>query len=514
MNKIHPKNLKQYLEQKGYKVLDAIDVDWLIGQPRHTLYQRLKTVYKSAYEADERIVLYSANSFKKDMLQHIHHCAEKLDISNFFILLCSNSISTADISSVTGPNSFSIELVNIGNPLIPLPEHFCYIPWAHMEILSSGEVKPCCVYTGVITKSSGEAFNINKHTDTFEDVYHSEYLSTLREQFRQGHKPNGCRHCWVAEENGNGSHRLWSEQFLGDRVFDINLEEESVNNLMSFDIKLGNLCNLKCRICNPKSSSKVAAEQIRVLQSQGLPTDEIRNLNKQGNWTENDEIWQGLRALGPQIVNLEFTGGEPLLIPQHETFLDFLIEQGYANQIRLHYNSNATVYPEQLLYKWQQFRHVDIAFSIDNTGARFELERDNSNWESVNQNLDNFLDNRLDNMSLSVYPTVNIQNVLYLPELLDWYQTKQFDALHFSWLEHPEYLDINNIGSALAELIAEKLINSKHSSQLSGIIEMLKNTHSNKLQLFLDYMENLDKIRKQSFYDTHKELAELIKKVK
>jgi MoaA/NifB/PqqE/SkfB family radical SAM enzyme len=135
-------------------------------------------------------------------------------------------------------------------------------------------------------------------------------------------------------------------------------------------------------------------------------------LNQQGQWTENTKIWNSLESIGHQLVNIDFYGGEPFLIKQHEIFLNYLIEHNHASKIRLHYNSNGSIYPAHLFDKWSYFKEVDIAFSIDNVGNRFELERGGT-WEEVNENLDSFIKFKLPNMILSIFATVNIQNIYY-----------------------------------------------------------------------------------------------------
>lgn len=516
-----PVEAQEQFKQLGYNILAMISLDQIKSAPYSTLNLLLKQVHKDKFENNDRIVVYSKFPVDIKLLQHLQQTTSKLDISNFFVLLCSPVINPVDLETVRQQfstddcvfSSMSVEIddnfVGSANPLIPLPDSLCYSPWAHMEIMSNGELKPCCVYQESV-HNCGTPYNVN--TDSIAQVYLSDYMSELRQQFRQGQRPSGCSHCWMLESNGGQSHRQWTTSFLGSAVDNIDLEVDNEKNLISFDIKLGNLCNLKCRICDPKFSSSIAAERIRVLQQQGQEFATIKLLNRQGNWTENSQVWQGLQQLGAQLVNIDFYGGEPFMIPQQETFLDFLIANGYAGAIRLHYNTNGTVYPESLLHKWQQFRHVDIAFSIDNIGARYELERSGATWAQVEHNIDKMFSNRTGNIAMSVYVTVSIQNVLYLPELLAWYDTKGFDTIHLNWLEHPDYLNINNMGSELAEHVLQKIKQSSYADRLTSITSILSNVTNNQLDQFVAYMEQLDQLRNQNFKSSHLELFKLIKK--
>jgi len=527
MTLLHSKDLLKHVESAyAYKVIGVVDLDWLSSQPRYVLYQLLRQWYKSAYDNNERIVLFSRDRVSFQMLTHIQKCASLIDISNFFILICSPEFSNEDFELVRTQHScdecvFSSLHINFQDNLthaqlntnFELPDSFCFSPWAHLEIASNGEFKPCCVYKESITTSNGIPYNINSHS--VAEVYNSDYSKQLRQQFLSGNKPVGCQNCWYKEQHGGKSNRMWTTDHLGSRAHCLHVEQDQLSNLISLDIKMGNLCNFKCRICGPDGSSRIAEERAKHFE---FKTD-LKLLNQQGQWVENQKIWKMFENLGSQLVNVDFYGGEPFLIRQHEVFLDFLIKHNYAKNIRLHYNSNGSIYPTHLIDKWQWFRQVDIAFSIDNIGTRFELER-GGNWKKVEENLDNFLRSKLPNMILSVYPTVSIQNVYYLDQLIAWFETKNFNALVWNLLEDPKYLSVINMNQDLTKLVLKKLQTIDNDKlekyNLKSIIELLKKQKhsSNSIDQLAEYMLKLDNIRNQKFYETHSEIADIIYKGK
>ena len=106
MTLLHSKDLLAHLESThAYKVIGVVDLDWLVGQSRHILYQLFSQWHKSSYNSNERIVLFSRNKVSFQMLTHIQKCASLIDISNFFILICSPEISNADFDLVRTQNS-------------------------------------------------------------------------------------------------------------------------------------------------------------------------------------------------------------------------------------------------------------------------------------------------------------------------------------------------------------------------------------------------------------------------
>jgi len=527
MTLISTVDLRQHLESiYAYQVVGIIDLDQLVSQSRNTLYRAFRKWHKDVFAPDEKIVLYSRESVSVEMLSHIQKCSSLVDISNFFILICSPEINNDHLEFVKTQYSyddtiFSTLPINFTdllpssdqNNLFVLPESFCFSPWAHLEINSVGEFKPCCVFNESIKDHNDQPYNINK--DSINDVYNSDYLKKLRTQFINGKKPNGCSNCWYKEEIHGISNRMWTATHLGLNAQCLDIEQDSVSNLISLDIKLGNLCNFKCRICDPTNSSKIAEEYLKHFNS----TIDIKKINSRGQWTTNSQIWKMFEQVGNQLVNIDFYGGEPLLVKQHEIFLDYLIAHDYAKNIRLHYNSNGSIYPDHLLEKWKLFKEVDIGFSIDNIGQRFELER-GSSWDKVENNLNNFLKHKSSNMVLNIFTTINVQNIYYLDELIDWVETKDFNALHFNILDKPEYFRINAMGAELTTLVINKLSQIVPSRlkkyNIYPILKSLEltNNSNNSIDKLSKYMLKLDNIRNQQFTQTHPEIAGIIYKGK
>ena len=501
-----------------------VDLDWLLHQSRNTLFMLFANWHKSVFEPNERIVIYSRNPVSIDMLEHIQKCGSMIDISNYFILFCNAHIDKDQLDQLRKKYStddcvFSTLSVNFidsvpqqsASTLLNLPEKFCFAPWAQLEISAQGEFRPCCVFQESIKGPDNVAFHIN--TSSLQTVYDSDYLKQIRQQFLKGQTPQECSTCWFKEQHGGKSNRMWLQDHLGVAAQSLDIEQDTLKNLITLDIKLGNLCNFKCRICNPSASSKVAQEQIKYFNA----STTLRQLSQRAQWVENPHIWQMLETVGGQLVNIDFYGGEPFLIKQHENFLDFLVEHNFASKIRLHYNSNGSIYPQHLFEKWKHFRQIEISFSIDNTGSRFELERGGS-WSEVEKNLDDFLNTKLSNMILSIFPTINIQNVYYINELISWFETKKFNALVFNMLENPEFMSITEMNNELAEICVNKLQtmspNTLEKYQVIPIIELLKQQKNAMVGMnqFRDYMSKLDTIRNQKFSDTHKEIAKIIYK--
>jgi sulfatase maturation enzyme AslB (radical SAM superfamily) len=115
---------------------------------------------------------------------------------------------------------------------------------------------------------------------------------------------------------------------------------------------------------------------------------------------------------------VHFNGGEPLLSKTHVEFLQALPNK---DQIYINYNTNATILPDQtLLDLWQQFKLVQIDFSIDDVEQRFEYQRYPANWKQVTNNLQWYIDHVPHNCMFAVNTTVSILNHANLDKLNLW----------------------------------------------------------------------------------------------
>ena len=72
-------------------------------------------------------------------------------------------------------------------------------------------------------------------------------------------RDKGCEICWKKEDRGFSSLRQHSNQIYKEHINNIKNNIE-VKNPFYLDLRLGNLCNLKCRMCISEWSSQIADE--------------------------------------------------------------------------------------------------------------------------------------------------------------------------------------------------------------------------------------------------------------
>jgi len=374
----------------------------------------------------------------------------------------------------------------------------CIIPWISLETTPLGGLRPCCLYKDEIP-------NVNLRTHTLEEVFAGEYMQDLRAEFESGEKPSACERCWAEENAGKKSKR----EYMLEKFKHMPFEE----NLVFLDLKLGNICNLKCRICGEWSSSKWAQEKVEQFGNDHLAKQWL----KDGQWPrKNPGFWDNLDSLLPNIKYFEFTGGEPFLIKQHFDLLQRAVDLGYAKDIDIHYNTNGTQFPKQHEV-WKHFKHVQIAFSIDNTEKRFEYERYGAKWSTVNNNIKRFLKMRDEGypFSLQLCITWNLQNTYYMQKILTWAKQSGIDDIHFNLMHDPEEYNLQNVPrNAQAEFMhaldKALVMHGDYANQIRSIKKFLLMDPKIESEQIVEKIRVTDNHRGISFADTHSEVAALI----
>jgi len=396
-------------------------------------------------------------------------------------------------------------------------DKFCVLPWVSIETSPIGTVRPCCLAEDELVDNAGNKFNLSRAN--FAGIQNSHSMRRLRQEFLDGAQPQTCRKCWREERAGRVSKRMHTLDRLKHMLDTETDWTPDAKPLMFLDLKLGNICNLKCRICGSWSSSTFATEELA-----NLGPDEDRKTNhhyqmlRAGAWPrENSQFWQEITQVSDQIQYIEFTGGEPFMIQEHFDLLQGLVDRDLAGGIEIHYNTNGTQYPESAADIWRHFRHVEIAFSIDDVGARFEYQRSGAVWTEVQHNIARFQQLRtvLPNISLQVCSTVNVFNVLYLPELAVWNYAQGFDYVYWNMMHEAYYFSISTLPEEAKSAITMKLrtsgsVSDAAQAEFERIVAFMTAGVSLDGQLLRMKIADLDRKRGQDLRVVEPEFAALI----
>jgi organic radical activating enzyme len=391
-------------------------------------------------------------------------------------------------------------------------DKFCVLPWISLETSPIGTVRPCCLAEEEIVDDAGAKFDLN--TASFAGIQNSAYMQNLRQEFLDQKQPATCRKCWREERSGRTSKRMHTLDRLKHMLPEQSWSADA-KPLMFLDLKLGNICNLKCRICGSWSSSTFATEELNFISDKKASNHYV--MLKKGAWPrENPQFWSEIDQVVEQIRYIEFTGGEPFMIQEHFDMLQGLVDRGIAGQIEIHYNTNGTQWPEQGEAIWKHFKTVEIAFSIDDVGARFEYQRSNAIWTEVVHNIQKFneLKSRNSNIRLQVCSTVNVFNVLYLEDLATWIDTQAFDFVYWNMMHEAYYFSISTLPESTKQAVTNKLqsaqVSARHRAEFENIIKFMNGGASLDGFILRMRIADLDRKRQQDLAAVEPEFAQLI----
>lgn len=330
---------------------------------------------------------------------------------------------------------------------------FCVLPWIHMATRPNGDCRLCCVANasgaqtgdhsvGLVKKENGEPANFGR--DTPLDAFNNDYMKSVRRTMLEGKVPASCTKCFEEESNGVVSKRLWEMYDWNNDGFDFNkvINETQPDGTVPpviryLDLRLGHTCNLKCIMCSPHDSSRWVQDYDKVMSKVKSHTV-IKQIQWDGNefnnyWYEKPEFWDDIFAQIPYIKKLYFAGGEPLMIKEHQRFLEEIIARGYAKEISLRYNSNGILLTEKMIELWTQFKHVKFNVSIDAEGDRNYYIRYPTEWNDVMRILKR-LDDTPDNISTSIEVAVQALNVEHLPDFAKFVLSQNFKKVNKHYL--------------------------------------------------------------------------------
>jgi organic radical activating enzyme len=375
-------------------------------------------------------------------------------------------------------------------------------------------VRPCCLADDEIVDDSGQKFKLG--TTNFQSIQNSNHMHDLRAQFLAGEKPQTCRKCWNEERAGRASKRIHTLDRLKHMLPDQDWTTDA-KPLMFLDLKLGNICNLKCRICGSWSSSQFAAEEISFMPRAEQKSSHAYKMLRAGAWPkENEHFWQQIDSVLDDIRYIEFTGGEPFMIDQHFDMLQGIVDRGIAHQVEIHYNTNGTLFPDRGPDIWRHFKTVEIAFSVDDIGERFEYQRSNASWGTVKENINRFriMREHMPNLQLQCCTTVNVFNVRYLDEVALWIALQDFDFVYWNMMHDAWYFSISRLPVTAKQLIADYLANcnvpEQFRAEFDRIIDFMNNGESLDGEEIITQIQKLDQRRQQDLKKIAPELAYIL----
>ena len=380
-----------------------------------------------------------------------------------------------------------------------IKSNVCLLPWTHLEIDVNGGASPCCLYKGNIP-------DVKVYETDLKTIQKHEYMEKLRQKFKNGERPLSCESCWQEESVGKTSKRMNSLYKMKNSLQDWTPNSEPT--LKFIDFKLGNVCNLKCRICGSWSSSKWAQEEL----DYGENPVARKNLLEGGWPKKHPKFFEDVKEDLADAEYFEFTGGEPFMIQNHFKILEHCVEKGYAKNQDIHYNTNGTQLPPREIFDlWKNFKRVEIAFSIDDVGEQFQYQRHPANWKEVNHNLNQFKIYQTANMEFQICTTISIFNIFSLAKIALWVAQYEPKFFYVNTCFDPDYFNIQTLPKQIKNIVNARYSNLK---DFQPTLRFMNSAHRDSAGIQKQRRERIlkaDKYRKENFGDVFSLLNSVLK---
>jgi radical SAM protein with 4Fe4S-binding SPASM domain len=254
-------------------------------------------------------------------------------------------------------------------------------PWVHLYVQPDGSAHPCC---GTVYSESTLG---NTNQTPMQEIWNSQPLRDLRLQMLNDQPSKMCTRCYEHEAAGSFSMRNSANKHHGHHI----ARTESTGadgtvdqfEMIYWDVRFSNLCNLRCRSCGPSFSSSWFQDQLQLAPDYG---DHHKALIFAGKY--ETDLWEQLIEHIDHVEQIYFAGGEPLMMDEHYRILEELERRGRFD-VRLIYNTNFTqtrLKDRTVFDYWKKFKSVAVGASLDAMGARGEYIRKGTIWEEVEEN--------------------------------------------------------------------------------------------------------------------------------
>lgn len=330
----------------------------------------------------------------------------------------------------------------------------CVLAQHGLGLHNSGRTYLCCQSRRYLEDINGEEIYLDTHT--LQDAWQSPTRQEIQQALSQGIEHPSCQACWDDEHAGKTSRRQYHNS-LAHPV------RQDLDQPQIFDLKLGNVCNMRCRTCNPEVSSQWYREDWEL---NAAPREQITFRDYLVRWRRipaayndgNDALWHTLKQWIPNAVYVDYYGAEPMLIEKNFEVLQHAVDQGRAGDIDLHFSTNGTIWNSDIENLLGYFRRVYFDLSIDDIGTRCGYIRYPSRWDQVSQNLEQLqqAQRRHPQFVVCVCITVNNLNIYYLDEIYDYFSALGLPC-NFNFLHLPWHLNLKILPQPVKQQILDKL---------------------------------------------------------
>jgi len=316
---------------------------------------------------------------------------------------------------------------------------FCSVPWTNTHVYWNGRFGMCC---SEVHPPANQTHNLKFYS--VANWYNSKPLVDFRQRILGDQPLSECSTCYKEESHGHESRRIRENFKVGiftEQAFDRSYQESEWREHFTattrqqprdWHIDFGNECNLACKMCYPKASSKIAQQHVKWGILESTPV----------NWTTDPVQWkQFIDSVDStkEIHRIHVMGGEPVINKRYMEFVCHLVDQGRTD-ISMSFVSNGTVINHDLIDLLTNFKEVNIEISLESINDNNHYIRQGSNTAQVIDNIRWLVTNTSFQIVLRSVP--QLLSVNNYDQYIQWAFDRKLSIQSIP-LQSPAYMAIN-----------------------------------------------------------------------
>lgn len=316
-------------------------------------------------------------------------------------------------------------------------QYLCTAPWTHTYLSPQTERRICCAsreqasWQRQYIDQPDSASNAEYSPITLAEHWNSEQMRSVRRRILNREAIPECQVCNDSLLNLYTYRDYFTKTLFPHKIQEIYDSTDATGfttmKPVSFDYRIYNLCNFKCRMCGEQLSSSWETEK-RAMNMWNPSRDkwmvaEVKSKIEDFQQTVCEkELWDAV--LDKSIEEIYWVGGEPLMYQIHWDVMQHLVESGHSKNVTVRYNTNLS----RLKYKGinlydllPHFKHVNMCCSQDATTEVAEWIRTGLKWDEWLSNFKSgiFLTKQFNMDSMVIDVTLTLPGMLDMKNLID-----------------------------------------------------------------------------------------------
>lgn len=318
-----------------------------------------------------------------------------------------------------------------------ISQFFCIAPWTHTYISPQSERRICCAsrekatWTQQYIDEKVPASSKKYIPIKLEEHWNGDHMKSVRRRILNGERIPECEVCHSQQLNLYTYRNYFTQTLFPDKIQDaLDSTDDTGYTTMkpiSFDYRIHNLCNFKCRMCGEQLSSSWETE--KRLMNAWNPDKDAWMIPENKKVVElfqetvvEKELWDAV--IEDRIEEIYWVGGEPLMYQIHWDIMKYLVDHDQAKKVTVRYNTNLSIIEKSNIKLYDllpHFKHVNMCCSQDATGKVAEFIRTGLKYDKWLENFKQgiFLNSKYGMDAMVIDVTITLPGLLDMKSLMD-----------------------------------------------------------------------------------------------